>query len=38
MDVDVDFNHAGSWGPEMRDRLEWLRENDPVFWSEKSNL
>ncbi len=38
MDIDVDFNHAGSWGPEMRGRLAWLRENAPVFWSEKRNL
>ncbi|MBW2696317.1 MAG: cytochrome P450, partial [Deltaproteobacteria bacterium] len=38
MDIDVDFNHSSSWGPEMRDRLVWLRENDPIFWSEKTNL
>ena len=38
MEIDVDFNQAGSWGPEMRERCAWLRENEPVFWSEKSNL
>ena len=38
MDVNVDFMAADSWGPEMPERVDWLRENDPVHWSEKSNL
>ena len=36
MDIDVDFAHADSFDSEMPERLRWLRENDPVFWSEKT--
>jgi len=36
MDVDVDFSHADSWNDAMPERLRWLRDNEPVFWSEKT--
>ena len=39
MNVDVGFLAADSWEPEaMRLRTRWLRENDPVHWSEKDGL
>jgi cytochrome P450 family 142 subfamily A polypeptide 1 len=31
---DIDFGAADSWDGEMPERLRWLRENEPVFWSE----
>jgi len=38
MDLNVDYLSADEWGDEMLERLTWLRENDPVYWSEKSQL
>jgi len=38
MEIDVDFNAAESWGAGMHERMRWLRENAPVYWSEKSGL
>jgi cytochrome P450 family 142 subfamily A polypeptide 1 len=38
IDVNVDFLDAQSWDETMRDRMRWLRENDPVHWSERSGL
>jgi cytochrome P450 family 142 subfamily A polypeptide 1 len=37
MEIDVDFSHSSSWNHEMQDRMRWIRENEPVFWSEKTN-
>ncbi|MEM7409676.1 MAG: cytochrome P450 [Myxococcota bacterium] len=36
MEPDVDFAHSSSWDAEMPARLERLRENHPVYWSEKT--
>ncbi|HEB87989.1 MAG TPA: cytochrome P450 [Deltaproteobacteria bacterium] len=36
MEIDVDFAQASSWNEEMPERMRWLRENEPVFWSEKT--
>ncbi|MDH3687620.1 MAG: cytochrome P450, partial [Myxococcales bacterium] len=36
--VDVAYLDAPSWDAEMRERLRWLRENDPVHWSEPDQL
>jgi cytochrome P450 family 142 subfamily A polypeptide 1 len=36
--VDVAYLDAPSWDGEMRERLRWLRENDPVHWSEADQL
>jgi cytochrome P450 family 142 subfamily A polypeptide 1 len=33
---DVDFAKAESFDEQMPERTRWLRENDPVFWSEKT--
>ncbi len=39
MDVDCNFVRSDSWaGPEMAERMKWLRENEPVFWSNESGL
>ncbi|MFP6654065.1 MAG: cytochrome P450, partial [Myxococcota bacterium] len=36
-EMDVDFSQSSSWNHEMTERMRWLRENDPIFWSEKTN-
>ncbi len=38
MDVNVDFTAAETWDDRIHDRMRWLRENDPVHWSEKSQV
>ena len=35
-EVNVDYLDSQYWGPEMPARLQWLRENDPVYWAEAS--
>ena len=37
MEIDVDFAQATSWNHEMAERMRWLRENEPIFWSEKTH-
>ena len=34
--VDADFSHASAWTADMPERMRWIRENAPVFWSEKT--
>jgi cytochrome P450 family 142 subfamily A polypeptide 1 len=34
MEIDVDFSQARHWNEEMPERMRWLRQNEPVFWSE----
>ena len=36
MEIDVDFAAAEAFDDQMPERCRWLRENDPVFWSEKT--
>ncbi|MDE0884438.1 MAG: cytochrome P450 [Myxococcota bacterium] len=38
MNPDISYLAAPSWGPEMTPRLAWLRDNAPVYWSEKDQL
>src|SRR3990172_4067806 len=38
VDVDVEYLASASWNAEMPARLGWLRENDPIHWSEKDGL
>ncbi len=38
MDVNVNYLAAESWDEKMPERTRWLRENDPVHWSEKSGV
>ena len=37
-DVDIDWTASESWADDMLDRMRWLRANDPIYWSEKSQL
>ena len=37
MDIDIDFAQASSWDQDMPERTRWLRENAPIYWSEKTN-
>jgi hypothetical protein len=32
--VDLDFTDVANWGQELNERLYWLCENEPVYWSE----
>ncbi len=38
MNVDVSYLDSESWNAEMPERTRWLRENEPVYWSEKDQL
>lgn len=38
MEIDIDFAHASSWDERMPERMRWLRENAPVYWSEKTGI
>ncbi len=38
VDVNVDFAAPEAWGPDRHERFRWLRENDPVYWAEKSQI
>jgi cytochrome P450 family 142 subfamily A polypeptide 1 len=38
VDVDVSYLAPESWDEQMPARFRWLRENDPVHWSEADGL
>ncbi|MBW2241294.1 MAG: cytochrome P450 [Deltaproteobacteria bacterium] len=39
MDVDVHYLASETWiEADMRERFGWLRNNDPVYWSEKDQI
>ena len=39
MDVDVSYLSSNNWvESDMRERMRWLRENDPVRWCEVDNM
>lgn len=38
VDVNVEYLASPSWNEAMPARLRWLRENDPVHWSDKDGL
>lgn len=38
MNVDVEYLASESWDAQMPERLRWLRENDPVRWSERDRV
>ena len=38
-DVDISYIDSTNWvEADMRERFRWLRENDPIYWSEKDEL
>jgi len=38
VDVDVHYLASSSWDARMLERFRWLREHDPVHWSEADGL
>jgi cytochrome P450 family 142 subfamily A polypeptide 1 len=38
MDLDIEFLASSNWDDGMIERLSWLRENDPIYWSEKDQV
>ena len=38
MEIDVAYMGSENWDARMTERLRWLRENEPVRWSEKDDL
>ena len=38
MDVEISYLSASSWDETIWDRLHWLQENEPVYWSEADGL
>jgi cytochrome P450 family 142 subfamily A polypeptide 1 len=37
MKIDINFLESHDWvEQDMRERFRWLRENDPVYWSERA--
>ena len=38
MDVNVDYMSSEAWDEKMPERTRWLRENEPVYWAERSGL
>ncbi|MEE9281259.1 MAG: cytochrome P450 [Myxococcota bacterium] len=38
MNVDCNFVGTANWDESMRERTRWLRENEPVYWSEQTHL
>jgi cytochrome P450 family 142 subfamily A polypeptide 1 len=38
MEIDVAYLASENWDAQMTERLRWLRENDPVRWSENDDL
>jgi len=38
MDIDISYLAAPNWDSSMKDRLRWLQDNEPVYWSETDQL
>jgi cytochrome P450 family 142 subfamily A polypeptide 1 len=38
MDLKIEFLASQNWDENMEERLAWLRENEPVYWSDKDQL
>jgi cytochrome P450 family 142 subfamily A polypeptide 1 len=38
IDVDIEYLSASNWSESIWPRLDWLRENQPVYWSEKDQI
>ncbi len=39
MQIEVDYLESETWiEQDMRERFRWLRDNDPVYWSEKDEI
>ena len=38
MDLNVEFLAAQNWDEDMPERMRWLRENEPIHWSDKDQV
>ncbi len=38
MELNVEFLASQNWDEHMHERMRWLRENDPVHWSDKDQV
>ena len=38
MDLDIEFAASDNWDERMWERLRWLQEHEPVYWSEKDRF
>ena len=38
MDPNISYLSAPNWDSSMKDRLRWLQDNEPIYWSEKDQL
>ena len=38
IDVNIPYLDSHSWDQSIWERLRWLQEHDPIFWSEKDQL
>jgi len=38
VNVDVDYTDGATWDAQMPARTSWLRDHDPVYWSERSGV
>jgi cytochrome P450 family 142 subfamily A polypeptide 1 len=38
MNVDIEYLASPNWDNSIWDRLRWLQDNEPVYWSEKDQL
>ncbi len=39
VDIDIAYTDSANWNEaDMRARFDWLRDHDPVYWSEKDQL
>jgi cytochrome P450 family 142 subfamily A polypeptide 1 len=38
MDLDIEFLASKNWDDAMQERLTWLRQHDPIYWSEQDQV
>ena len=38
MNADISFLDSAQWDSQMPERMRWLRENEPVHWSERDGV
>ena len=38
MDTNISYLDAANWDDSIWERLDWLRDNEPVYWSEKDQV
>jgi cytochrome P450 family 142 subfamily A polypeptide 1 len=38
VDIDIEYLVSDNWDADMPERFRWLRDNDPIHWSEKDQV